>query len=376
MEGVQHSYGFPNGFPSQLPDFPQNPGTQSAPGGIFNPLESGQNVSQQQSFWPNNTMIGRIGSPNAAFYAAEAYMGLSRYDLQENNTTFKNPTPQSGMSFFGDSAPQTDQISNSQYISHNGSYRNDPFSCRLSENEQLLILREKLLGDLDDTDMRSPSPPFNPNQDLHVSQRVSASHFANMNRFGQQPQHLSTASGNNPGSPNVVTSSKTRIRWTQDLHDRFVDCVNRLGGPDKARPKAILQLMDTEGLTIFHVKSHLQKYRNVKTLPESVEGKSDKNASANNVAQIDIETGMQIKEALQLQLDVQMRLHEQLEIQRNLQLSIEEQGKKLKMMLDLQQKTTQNLMDSTNSSSKSTLEDPEASASEGSDDNGFPIKID
>lgn len=50
-----------------------------------------------------------------------------------------------------------------------------------------------------------------------------------MNLFGQQP---AATQGNNSGSPTVVSSSKTRIRWTQDLHDRFVDCVNRLGGPD------------------------------------------------------------------------------------------------------------------------------------------------
>jgi hypothetical protein len=30
--------------------------------------------------------------------------------------------------------------------------------------------------------------------------------------------------------------SKTRIRWTQDLHERFVDCVNQLGGADSERP--------------------------------------------------------------------------------------------------------------------------------------------
>ncbi|XP_059669841.1 myb family transcription factor PHL5-like [Cornus florida] len=47
-------------------------------------------------------------------------------------------------------------------------------------------------------------------------------------------------------------------------------------------------------------------------------------------------SGMQIKEALQVQLDVQRRLHEQLEIQRNLQLRIEEQGRQLKMMFDIQ----------------------------------------
>lgn len=38
-------------------------------------------------------------------------------------------------------------------------------------------------------------------------------------------------------SPNVSSTSsivpnKIRIRWTQDLHERFVQCVNQLGGAD------------------------------------------------------------------------------------------------------------------------------------------------
>jgi hypothetical protein len=38
-----------------------------------------------------------------------------------------------------------------------------------------------------------------------------------------------TPTGNLAGSG---APSKTRIRWTQDLHERFVDCVNQLGGAD------------------------------------------------------------------------------------------------------------------------------------------------
>nr|POE49980.1 isoform 2 of myb family transcription factor phl5 [Quercus suber] len=56
----------------------------------------------------------------------------------------------------------------------------------------------------------------------------------------------------------VAASSKTRIRWTQDLHNQFVECVNRLGGADKATPEEILKIMDASGLTILQVKSHLQ----------------------------------------------------------------------------------------------------------------------
>ncbi|KAL3584940.1 hypothetical protein D5086_011807 [Populus alba] len=145
--------------------------------------------------------------------------------------------------------------------------------------------------------------------------------------------------GNNlNNNPNLA--SKQRLRWTHELHERFVDAVAQLGGPDRATPKGVLRVMGVQGLTIYHVKSHLQKYRLAKYLPDSSSDgkKADKKETGDMISNLDGSSGMQITEALKLQMEVQKRLHEQLEVQRQLQLRIEAQGKYLKKIIEEQQR--------------------------------------
>ncbi|KAK8982360.1 hypothetical protein V6N11_037531 [Hibiscus sabdariffa] len=133
------------------------------------------------------------------------------------------------------------------------------------------------------------------------------------------------------------TPTKPRMRWTPELHEAFVEAVNQLGGSERATPKGVLKLMKVEGLTIYHVKSHLQKYRTARYIPETSEGSLEKKPTPmEEISSLDLKTGTGITEALRLQIEVQKQLHEQLEIQRNLQLQIEEQGRYLQMMFEKQ----------------------------------------
>ncbi|KAF3633311.1 Two-component response regulator ARR10 [Capsicum annuum] len=56
------------------------------------------------------------------------------------------------------------------------------------------------------------------------------------------------------------TVKKARVLWSPELHEKFIQAINQLGG-DKAVPQKILKLMNVPGLEREHVASHLQKYR-------------------------------------------------------------------------------------------------------------------
>ncbi|XP_016493308.2 myb family transcription factor PHL8 isoform X2 [Nicotiana tabacum] len=152
---------------------------------------------------------------------------------------------------------------------------------------------------------------------------------------------------------NLILSSdaKPRLKWTPDLHQRFVDAVAQLGGPEKATPKSLMRVMNIHGLTLYHLKSHLQKYRLGKSQAtdqsfdankqeEFREPQSDKLSLDNcDGAQNQMNESWKIARALQMQMEVQRKLHQQIEVQRHLQLRMEAQGKYLQSVLKKAQET-------------------------------------
>ncbi|KAK7309801.1 hypothetical protein RJT34_06831 [Clitoria ternatea] len=143
----------------------------------------------------------------------------------------------------------------------------------------------------------------------------------------------------------LSTDAKPRLKWTPELHQRFIEATNQLGGADKATPKSLMRVMGIPGLTLYHLKSHLQKYRLGKSqqletcsdnkLEDYRETNSDDHCSREISlgTQNQITENLQIAEALQMQMEVQRKLYEQIEVQKHLQLRIEAQGKYLQSVL-------------------------------------------
>ncbi|KAL4284473.1 hypothetical protein GQ457_16G023660 [Hibiscus cannabinus] len=126
--------------------------------------------------------------------------------------------------------------------------------------------------------------------------------------------------------------AKERLRWTQELHDRFEEAVNQLGGPDRATPKGILKAMGVDGLTIYHVKSHLQKYRILKFVPETnTKCKFERRNISEILPNFGATSAAQLNEALQLHMAAQRKQgDDKLEVRRNLKIKIEAQARYFK----------------------------------------------
>ncbi|KAK3445046.1 hypothetical protein EUGRSUZ_A00517 [Eucalyptus grandis] len=122
-------------------------------------------------------------------------------------------------------------------------------------------------------------------------------------------------------------SGKERLRWTQELHDRFVAAVEQLGGADMldfmvfdgillllggATPKGILKAMDYDRLTIYHIKSHLQKYRMSTLISEKPHKKFERPSISEIFPHFSATCGAQLKEVIrQAQMNYQALLSDQ-----------------------------------------------------------------
>ncbi|KAJ0031190.1 hypothetical protein Pint_13861 [Pistacia integerrima] len=170
----------------------------------------------------------------------------------------------------------------------------------------------------------------------------------NRNNFGSSVAHVEGYNiQSNHQLPEAAGAQKQRIRWTTELHELFIDAVDKLGGPDSATPKGVLMLMNVNGLNIYHVKSHLQKYRLHKKVQQLKYDKQASGSEGNMQASPSKDIGSQINrdvqpETLRMQIEAQKLLHEHLK--KELQLRLEKQGEQLRKIMEEPRESWQQLI--------------------------------
>ncbi|XP_043700651.1 myb family transcription factor PHL7-like [Telopea speciosissima] len=205
--------------------------------------------------------------------------------------------------------------------------------------------------DLECTQPKTPSSssssvrPLLPRLDLVCTQPKTVPSSSSSSVRPLLPRQDLVCTSNSRGSTNTILSSRQRLRWTHELHERFVDAVEKLGGPDRATPKGVLRAMGVLGLTTFHVKSHLQKYRLAAHQPESsADGKkSDKKQAGNTTSSSDGSSKAQKTLELKWKTEEQKQLHEPPEVQSQLQVGEADQGKHQKVTEEHQQQPSADL---------------------------------
>ncbi|CAL5429372.1 unnamed protein product [Camellia sinensis] len=160
-----------------------------------------------------------------------------------------------------------------------------------------------------------------------------------------------------PYESGVVMSRdpKPRLRWTADLHDRFVDAVTKLGGPDTSNSQVGAESDGRKGLDVvpfkesftgkYRLGQQAKKHNTIEQNRENNDGsyrdyQVHSSSATTHSLGVNTEQGeLPIAEALRCQVEVQKRLQEQLEVQKKLQMRIEAQGKYLQTILEKAQKS-------------------------------------
>ncbi|XP_038879077.1 protein PHR1-LIKE 1 [Benincasa hispida] len=366
FQGSSQSEAMRHPIPRQAPPLVSNSGTVghlfSSSSGFRNNFPMMQPLSQERNaqFFPfvSRSANDELLLPPRSSSHPEVQSTMMTSNLNENNASWSADTLQDFLDFSENVPDQNGQEQSmaSVLMSDDQAKRNDWPDWAdqfISVDDALEPNWSEIFSDANTGD---PKP--------EVLKSSSADFHAPQNQTNQVDS-VPTAEFHSVSNSLSTSTTRPRMRWTPELHEAFVEAVNKLGGSENATPKGVLKLMNVESLTIYHVKSHLQKYRTARYKPESSEGSSGKKVNPiEEMKTLDLKTSMGITEALRLQMEVQKRLHEQLEIQRNLQLRIEEQGKYLQEMFEQQRKMENKLKTSSSILEKMPCADDQPESSE------------
>ncbi|KAH0467808.1 hypothetical protein IEQ34_002841 [Dendrobium chrysotoxum] len=125
-------------------------------------------------------------------------------------------------------------------------------NSKLDLNEEVVVVGNE--GDGEDEDDDEEEKEIEEEMIEGEEEGSSSNNNSGDNRFYGEKSSAAAAIG----VRQYVKSKLPRLRWTSELHLLFVRAIERLGGQERATPKLVLQMMNVKGISIAHVKSHLQ----------------------------------------------------------------------------------------------------------------------
>ncbi|KAK4284657.1 hypothetical protein QN277_001458 [Acacia crassicarpa] len=148
----------------------------------------------------------------------------------------------------------------------------DPFqSCRKSDNGCRAFLPFSSYSSIPVTPVTTKEEKEDSINDLSLMTPGTKNFREGSGSSGSRSGSSRAVSSSTPGlqpiippghqQPQKQVARKQRRCWSPELHRRFVNALQQLGGSLAATPKQIRDLMQVDGLTNDEVKSHLQKYR-------------------------------------------------------------------------------------------------------------------
>ncbi|KAH1220702.1 Myb-related protein 2 [Glycine max] len=161
----------------------------------------------------------------------------------------------------------------------------------------------------------------------------------------ERQMFLQTGNGSGDSGLVLSTDAKPRLKWTPDLHARFIEAVQQLGGADmqnlycRGNSKNGNETHRDSGSYLISSEEPSPAINSGAATDERLRENNGTHMNSLNLAPQSNNKDLYISEALHMQIEEQRRLNEQLEVQRLLQLRIEAQGKYLQAVLEKAQET-------------------------------------
>eukprot|EP01102_Stenamoeba_stenopodia_P021120 TRINITY_DN842_c0_g1_i1.p1 TRINITY_DN842_c0_g1~~TRINITY_DN842_c0_g1_i1.p1 ORF type:complete len:471 (+),score=104.98 TRINITY_DN842_c0_g1_i1:434-1846(+) len=216
----------------------QQPQQQQPPRIYYHPATAAPVVANHTVYFSNGS-----SSTNHEYHRSRSYSAPTMLPLLRNNNNSSNNLQDGTQQFYNNNNQQ-------QYLQSAPS--TPPLTYSPSRKRSISSLRGSVSSI--PSPVSTPPPAQQPSSPLPTRRSPITLEFRDYYEDSEDESDDPSKSGPHKRTP------KKRLIWTSSLHKLFLQALKELGSD--AKPRAVCNFMNVEGLNREMVASHLQKYRN------------------------------------------------------------------------------------------------------------------